>query len=853
LLLAAAVQVVAACGAGGSVDIASWSLEVAPGDERRAAAVSVQLPADFSADLVPGDAYRLTATVAVPPPWRGRPLTFAVPRLPAPATLRVDGRPIEVVATPMSADYRTPLPVRWRIPGALTDRPELRLELDATYSWFQAGWVPSTPHLTTHLEGNAWFRFVAAFNRWTSASSIALVALVGLSYLLVFLRNRRRAAYGWFAAQGLLVTAYPLFELGTAGAFLGTFEIYLIALVSTATFASLGYTHYTFGLGPPSRWWGLLVGLNVVVFVFLGGPFSTAYVGAVVGTVTVTSLYQLQLCVRMIARKNKRSDAIMLLLSWVLLSTFAGLDMLYWSGLGMWLEGLSGAGIGIACYAILQTFTLSWTHERTLLESEALNRALADRIGLLEQRDRENEQLAEELRRQVSARSRQLSHALSRLGNVGATTGELPFGTLIDDRYRVEKQLGSGATAVVYEVERLEDGRRLALKVLRSSADTRILARFAREAHIASEVTHENVVAIHDIDFASGGFMYVVLDLVRGTSLKAYRDHYGDVPWALEVLRQTALGLRAVHAKGVEHRDLKPANILLSTADEDGRPLVKIADFGVSGLSENADGLGAMAAAKAPRRREPARARRATLAPRGSGSPAVRLTDVTASIGVDPEETSETMPDRPASPAALARSLSLLAIKTNDEQTAPTLPEGPFVRQPPRSALGTVDPEATADSHNRVGGLSGAPAESGGGDPADAALLTQVGQLLGTPAYMAPELVDGESTGSERDVYSFGVVAYELLAGRRPTAEAPILCRLTNGELPPAGPLASACPGAPPRVAAAVDRAISYDPRERPSLDTLLDVLERACEASGSPVRAPAPTPAPASAMSADS
>jgi serine/threonine-protein kinase len=114
------------------------------------------------------------------------------------------------------------------------------------------------------------------------------------------------------------------------------------------------------------------------------------------------------------------------------------------------------------------------------------------------------------------------------------------------------------------------------------------LARFAREAQIASSVDDPNVVGILDVDVASTGYLFLVMELVRGVPLSKRKERFGDLLWALPVLRNVARGLAAIHAKGVVHRDLKPGNVLLEE-DADHAPIVKISDFGISTVVEESD------------------------------------------------------------------------------------------------------------------------------------------------------------------------------------------------------------------------------------------------------------------------
>ncbi len=115
----------------------------------------------------------------------------------------------------------------------------------------------------------------------------------------------------------------------------------------------------------------------------------------------------------------------------------------------------------------------------------------------------------------------------------------------------------------VYEVERVVDGMRLALKVLARPDGMAELRALSREAQIAGTLRHPNVVALVDVDVAPTGFLYLVMELVSGTSLREHGERYGDVTWAMGILRQVSEGLTAIHACGVVHRDLKPANVLI--------------------------------------------------------------------------------------------------------------------------------------------------------------------------------------------------------------------------------------------------------------------------------------------------
>jgi serine/threonine-protein kinase len=265
-------------------------------------------------------------------------------------------------------------------------------------------------------------------------------------------------------------------------------------------------------------------------------------------------------------------------------------DLWAWSGGGEVLAGARPACIGLGLFGIFQSMLLSRSHFRSLEEADRLNLTLRGRLSDLEERKKEVEALNEELRQQVGRRSAHILAALIQSDRPGRAP-RLEPGGVIEGRYLVLKLLGAGGMGTVYEVERLHDGRRLALKMTHELRGVG-LARLAREAQIATRVRHPNVVAVVDTDVATAGYVYLVMELVQGCSL-AEIEGRRDLKWCLGVLVQMLEGIRALHALGIIHRDVKPANVLLS-GDIDREPHVKVTDFGISrGSSDWDDGASA--------------------------------------------------------------------------------------------------------------------------------------------------------------------------------------------------------------------------------------------------------------------
>ncbi len=160
----------------------------------------------------------------------------------------------------------------------------------------------------------------------------------------------------------------------------------------------------------------------------------------------------------------------------------------------------------------------------------------------------------------------------------------LPEGTMISDRYRVADVLGEGGMGVVYRAEHVLMRKEVAVKVLHADMCSvpEVVERFEREAITAAHIEHPNVAGATDFGRLDDGSCYLVLELLRGVSL---RDEIAKgpmpLPRALRLLRGIASGVGAAHAKGIVHRDLKPENVML--IDRDGTTdFVKVLDFGIA-------------------------------------------------------------------------------------------------------------------------------------------------------------------------------------------------------------------------------------------------------------------------------
>jgi serine/threonine-protein kinase len=158
-------------------------------------------------------------------------------------------------------------------------------------------------------------------------------------------------------------------------------------------------------------------------------------------------------------------------------------------------------------------------------------------------------------------------------------------GDVLAGKYRVERVLGTGGMGVVVAATHLVMGERVALKVLLPEAMDRpdVAPRFLREARTALRIQSEHVAHVLDVGVLETGTPYLVMEHLEGADLRALlriRKHF-DAADAVEIALQVADALAEAHAQGVVHRDLKPSNLFL-TERADGRPVVKVLDFGIA-------------------------------------------------------------------------------------------------------------------------------------------------------------------------------------------------------------------------------------------------------------------------------
>ena len=159
------------------------------------------------------------------------------------------------------------------------------------------------------------------------------------------------------------------------------------------------------------------------------------------------------------------------------------------------------------------------------------------------------------------------------------------IGRVLDDRFKVRMRLGAGAMGVVYCAWQASIGREVAIKVMdpRLGHDDTTAKRFFREARLASLLSQPNTVAVYDFGQTNDGLFYLVMERLRGQTLRQILRKSGpfSVARTVRIGVQLCDALEAAHGLGVIHRDLKPSNLFILDKPH-GRDLLKVLDFGLA-------------------------------------------------------------------------------------------------------------------------------------------------------------------------------------------------------------------------------------------------------------------------------
>src|SRR5262245_32325664 len=159
------------------------------------------------------------------------------------------------------------------------------------------------------------------------------------------------------------------------------------------------------------------------------------------------------------------------------------------------------------------------------------------------------------------------------------------LGQVLREKWRVDMLLGLGGMAAVYAATHVNNGRRVAIKLLHTELSTNgeVRTRFLREGYVANKLEHPGSVAVLDDDVAEDGSAFLVMELLEGETLEDRRERTGTLPVheVLSLADRLLDVLAAAHDRGIVHRDIKPENVFLTREGT-----VKVLDFGIARMRE---------------------------------------------------------------------------------------------------------------------------------------------------------------------------------------------------------------------------------------------------------------------------
>ncbi len=159
------------------------------------------------------------------------------------------------------------------------------------------------------------------------------------------------------------------------------------------------------------------------------------------------------------------------------------------------------------------------------------------------------------------------------------------LGRVVLRRYQLKNLIAQSSCGLIFRALHLGVGRWVAVKLLPAhiaQRDPKFKKRFLREASLAAQISHPNIVTIHDYGETEQGDLIIVMELLEGRPLSKLLKHEGPLEpvRAVRLAIQIARALKKAHSLGALHRDLKPANVVVRV-DADGHELVKVLDFGL--------------------------------------------------------------------------------------------------------------------------------------------------------------------------------------------------------------------------------------------------------------------------------
>ncbi len=171
---------------------------------------------------------------------------------------------------------------------------------------------------------------------------------------------------------------------------------------------------------------------------------------------------------------------------------------------------------------------------------------------------------------------------------VANQSGDPRINSILDGRYRIDRQIGKGGFGTVYQATQLAIGRAVAIKFLNKelSDNDQASQRFSLEAKAIAGLKHSNIIELYDFGRAEDGALFLVVEYLEGEPLDKRLDEQGALPplQVVEIGLQALDALAEAHYSGVIHRDLKPENLYMAKGRR-RKEVVKLLDFGIAKIA----------------------------------------------------------------------------------------------------------------------------------------------------------------------------------------------------------------------------------------------------------------------------
>ncbi len=343
------------------------------------------------------------------------------------------------------------------------------------------------------------------------------------------------------------------------------------------------------------------------------------------------------------------------------------------------------------------------------------------------------------------------------------------------DKYELLQEIGHGGMATVYRARDPRLGREVAVKLihrhLRENAE--VGTRFVAEARAAAKLRHPGIVDVFDVSNEDDPERYLVVELIRGTTLRKILQRHRDMPAEVgaAIVQHLCEAVEHAHASSIIHRDIKPENVLVELPQDRVSP---------------------------PEEEEPP--------PRLEGKLEGGL-EGKLDAGLEGEGANDGGPTTPP-----AKTLTVAVASGDTQSSAQDVVTPRRLHSHPRS----VTRERTAPRAKIIDpGVVIKITDFGIAKILDAQGVTSTGQVLGSPAHMAPEQIEGGDVDARTDVFALGVLMYECLVGHLPFEgknPAQVLRRVLEGAYAAADRERPSVGGRWARIIAA---ALARDPADR--------------------------------------